>query len=250
MQAIETNTKMGAIQIQVRAETGAKSLMNGVFPQDLTREEQVLAQRLVELWKQKEKASVYVDYRMVVTEKVDKAVYVIGILRQGGTKEPYGQTAPDPSKENEMRDELKETVNHPPHYATHPSGVEAVDIAEHLSFNLGNAFKYVWRAKKKGKQEEDLEKAIWYLEREVRFFKLTGENMELFYPARLNARKTFDKEGNTTALGKFLETLLAYPHDVRKQAPGTPEDPGVRMLGRLMEIVRTELRLVKKGESR
>jgi len=244
MQAIETSTRMAAIQIRVRAETGAKTLMSGVFPADLTREEQVLAQRLVELWKQEEeKASVYIDWRMDGND----AVYVIGILRQDGTKEPYGQAAPASSRENEMRDELNETVNHPPHYATHPSGVEAVDIAEHLSFNLGNALKYVWRAKKKGKEEEDLEKALWYLEREVRFFRTCEETIDLFYPARFNARKTLDTEGNTSVLGKFLETLLAYP---RKQPGEQLEDPGTRMLQRLMEIVRTELRLVKKGESR
>lgn len=58
-------------------------------------------------------------------------------------------------------------VNHPPHYNKHPSGVECIDIIEWLPFNLGNAVKYVWRAGEKGNEIQDLEKARWYLEREI-----------------------------------------------------------------------------------
>lgn len=59
-----------------------------------------------------------------------------------------------------------DAVNHPPHYNQHPSGVECITIAEHMGFNLGNAFKYIWRADLKG-GIEDLKKAKWYLEREI-----------------------------------------------------------------------------------
>ena len=55
-------------------------------------------------------------------------------------------------------------VDHPPHYQ-HPSGVEAIDICEHLGFNLGNAYKHLVRAGKKGPVAEDLRKAAWYLRR-------------------------------------------------------------------------------------
>lgn len=54
----------------------------------------------------------------------------------------------------------------PPHYTTHPSGVECITITEHMSFTLGNAIKYIWRADYKG-NIEDLRKAVWYLEREI-----------------------------------------------------------------------------------
>lgn len=54
-------------------------------------------------------------------------------------------------------------VNHPPHYAGESVVVECVDIARHLSFCRGNAFKYVWRAGRKGSATEDLDKALWYL---------------------------------------------------------------------------------------
>ena len=57
-------------------------------------------------------------------------------------------------------------VNHPSHYKSHPSGIECIQITEHMSFTLGNAMKYIWRADYKN-GTEDLLKAIWYLQREV-----------------------------------------------------------------------------------
>jgi len=58
-------------------------------------------------------------------------------------------------------------VNHPPHYTNHPSGVECIQITEHMNFCRGNAVKYIWRADDKGDVIENLEKAKWYLEREI-----------------------------------------------------------------------------------
>ena|SRR5690554_4135037 len=57
-------------------------------------------------------------------------------------------------------------VNRPPHYTQHPSGVECIQITEHMSFTIGNAMKYLWRADLKN-GIEDLEKAKWYIEREI-----------------------------------------------------------------------------------
>ena len=62
---------------------------------------------------------------------------------------------------------MKEAVNHPTHYNKHPSGVECIDVVEHMNFNLGNAIKYIWRADLKGKALEDLEKAEFYIKREI-----------------------------------------------------------------------------------
>lgn len=58
-------------------------------------------------------------------------------------------------------------VNHPSHYTNHPSGIECIQVTEHMGFNLGNAIKYVWRADLKGSSIEDLRKAIWYIDREI-----------------------------------------------------------------------------------
>lgn len=61
-----------------------------------------------------------------------------------------------------------DTVDHPPHYTQHPSGVQCIQITEHMSFNLGNAIKYIWRAGlKTATPTEDLQKAIWYINREI-----------------------------------------------------------------------------------
>lgn len=67
-------------------------------------------------------------------------------------------------------------VNHPAHYVANPSGVECIDVVEHMPFNLGNATKYIWRAGLKSDDPvQDLQKAIWYLTREIeRLRKFSG----------------------------------------------------------------------------
>ena len=62
---------------------------------------------------------------------------------------------------------MTDMINNPPHYTAHPSGVECIEISEHMNFCLGNALKYIWRADEKGAAVEDLEKARWYLDREI-----------------------------------------------------------------------------------
>lgn len=62
---------------------------------------------------------------------------------------------------------MTDNVNHPTHYTSHPSGIECIDVTRHMGFNLGNAFKYIWRADLKGNSVEDLEKAVWYLQDEL-----------------------------------------------------------------------------------
>ena len=62
---------------------------------------------------------------------------------------------------------MTDPVNHPSHYTAHPSGIECIQITEHMGFNLGNDIKYVWRADLKNDALEDLRKAIWYIDREI-----------------------------------------------------------------------------------
>ena len=60
-------------------------------------------------------------------------------------------------------------VEHPDHYQT-STGLEAIDVIEtffHDNFHLGNVFKYIARAGRKGDYVEDLQKAAWYLQREI-----------------------------------------------------------------------------------
>lgn len=62
-----------------------------------------------------------------------------------------------------------DAVNHPSHYTSHPSGVECIEITEHMNFCLGNAIKYIWRAGLKKKDPlEDLKKARFYIDREIK----------------------------------------------------------------------------------
>jgi hypothetical protein len=66
-------------------------------------------------------------------------------------------------------------VEHPEHYNSHPSGIECIQVTEHHNFCIGNAIKYLWRNGLKSeegktnreKQIEDLNKAIWYIKREI-----------------------------------------------------------------------------------
>ena len=62
---------------------------------------------------------------------------------------------------------MNDPVNHPKHYTAHPSGVECIEITEHMNFCVGNAIKYLWRSGLKGEQIEDLRKARWYIDREI-----------------------------------------------------------------------------------
>jgi uncharacterized protein DUF3310 len=68
-----------------------------------------------------------------------------------------------------------EKINHPQHYNTGlarcemcNSQIECIDVVRHLPFNIGNAMKYLWRCDHKGNKVEDLKKAIWYIEDEIR----------------------------------------------------------------------------------
>lgn len=63
--------------------------------------------------------------------------------------------------------ETQDNVNHPPHYKV--GGIEVIDFIESKKFNynLGNVIKYVSRADHKGNRLEDLQKARWYLDREI-----------------------------------------------------------------------------------
>ena len=62
---------------------------------------------------------------------------------------------------------MTDLVNHPDHYKV--GGIETIDFieAKKLNYNMGNAVKYISRAEYKGNKKQDLEKAIWYINREL-----------------------------------------------------------------------------------
>ena len=66
-----------------------------------------------------------------------------------------------------MSIKIPDPIN-PVHYRS--GGMEAIDVIEAFfpdSFHLGNAFKYIARAGKKGDAIEDLQKSVWYVQREI-----------------------------------------------------------------------------------
>jgi Protein of unknwon function (DUF3310) len=81
---------------------------------------------------------------------------------------------------------MSDNVNHPPHYTSHPSGIECIDISKHHDFCIGNAIKYMWRAgiKKSAdksdidKEIEDLEKAKWYLSEKIRTLNISKNKIQ------------------------------------------------------------------------
>ena len=91
-------------------------------------------------------------------------------------------------------------VDHPAHYTSHPSGVECIDVTQHMNFCLGNAVKYIWRAglKNGAADVEDLRKAVWYLEREIRRLTteapVTGRAADED-PSRTSTRTLMDRAG-------------------------------------------------------
>lgn len=91
-----------------------------------------------------------------------------------GLARNYNRGNEDNSNQNKV-----DMVNHPPHYTSHPSGIECITITRHYCFSIGNAIKYLWRAglkkdislKDKQKEIEDLEKSIWYINDRIKQLK-------------------------------------------------------------------------------
>ena len=120
------------------------------------------------------------EYWLYPVEEIERITYTPGsILRAYPVGEPYAIY--DNSKyDYDFRDnaivitEISDGVSHPPYYAEGWSdGAEVIDLTEHLSFCAGNVVKYVCRAGRKDpkKHIEDLEKAQWYLNREIERIK-------------------------------------------------------------------------------
>lgn len=89
---------------------------------------------------------------------------------------------------------MTDNINHPAHYTGRDIGYECIDIAQHQSFCVGNAIKYLWRYQAKGNPLEDLKKARWYAHKAM-------ENQE-----------TVDLEDRhcRTILCKLIETTAGY----------------------------------------
>lgn len=70
-------------------------------------------------------------------------------------------------QETRNPDIAEDSIN-PAHYRRHPSGIECIEVTRHMNFNTGNAVKYIWRYMDKGDPIENLKKAQWYIDDEIR----------------------------------------------------------------------------------
>lgn len=104
------------------------------------------------------------------------------------------------------------TINHPAHYTDDTKPCECIGVAQYHSFCVGNAIKYVWRHRLKGRPFEDLQKAEWYLKRAID----NGETCRLQIDG-----KPLDAH-NLIQAGKcclYMDTLL----DIARKSPTSTE---------------------------
>jgi hypothetical protein len=114
-----------------------------------------------------------------------------------------------------------DAVNHPSHYTQYP--VEVIELTRHMTFNRGNAVKYVARAGYKGgpeKELEDIDKAIWYLIDERKLVQ-----------GKLEAKKAEDAEAEepfTLGLWKEASNSTDGTWDARSIPAETPKTNGTK----------------------
>jgi hypothetical protein len=104
------------------------------------------------------------DITNLTDEQVSRLVANLGKPKQGWQTAFMGTSS---KSVIEMIEPQADPVNHPPHYKA--GGIETIDFieAKKLNYNLGNVVKYLTRADLKGNRKQDLEKALWYLNREL-----------------------------------------------------------------------------------
>ncbi len=84
-----------------------------------------------------------------------------------GDAEVPNSPSPMPRPQDDHHVVAEDPVN-PTHYRRHPSGIECIEVTRHMNFNIGNAIKYLWRYMDKGDPTENLKKAQWYIDDEIR----------------------------------------------------------------------------------
>ncbi len=108
----------------------------------------------------------------------------------------------DANSSNESQTSVKEQVNHPSHYNSHPSGIEAIFFCEVMEFNTGNSFKYIFRRGDKGNPKQDLQKAQWYINREI---ERLSKTIQLSCSTDFVSNQAFDRKHL-----QEVQTLLVF----------------------------------------
>lgn len=122
-------------------------------------------QQVLWKWKQEQKGVKVVKYLSELDEVKAPANFELAYAASSGKSIKDLMDTPDPKMPKFQP--KHDPVNHPSHYTQ--GGIETIDFieAKQLSYNLGNVIKYVTRADHKGARLQDLEKARWYLNREI-----------------------------------------------------------------------------------
>lgn len=104
-----------------------------------------------------------------------------------------------------MSEQKEDLVNHPKHYQL-ADGKEVIDYLEMLSqafpksisYSMTNAFKYISRAPRKGVLEQDIRKAIFYINHALNTIRVTTlQPEEVVMLNRLKSPDTFKGEMRT-----------------------------------------------------
>ncbi len=103
--------------------------------------------------------------------QVPREHFQTGYAGDAGIRSAAMRAAEEKQDVREVRKPDSDSVNHPSHYNNHPSGVECVVVSEHYMGNVSKAIDYIWRHEHKGNPVQDLEKAVWFLNREIRRLK-------------------------------------------------------------------------------
>lgn len=139
-----------------------------------------------------------------------------------------------PEKDNTSND----VVNHPSHYTSHPSGIEAIEITGKLPFALGNAVKYLMRSRYKKKRVEDLKKARWYLEYHSKNWAKVFETYELHLILKQFQRTVMAKSYKDCAEDRILVRLFnIWTHD--RLADVNPASELQACIGMITQLVAT-----------
>jgi hypothetical protein len=121
--------------------------------------------------------------------------------------------------------EVFDPVSKPRHYLSHPSGIEMTDVARHMTYTAGNAFKYVFRTELKNGLQ-DLQKACWYLvdtidhsDSQVWFNPTRDVGIKLLARVIDSEPDRLKREFYTALFQETLGSALAAVHQMIKEAP-------------------------------
>ena len=116
---------------------------------------------------------------------------------------------------------MTEQIDHPNHYNNHPSGVECIEIVEHMPYNIGNAVAYLWRYQDKHEDPTlDLKKAMWHIQREIEKIenakkaKLPEFRVSCFNTVPKTIKYFSDIDSAVAAAIKLAEENITYTFEV------------------------------------